>query len=180
MLATDIQTASPKKVAVVGPECTGKTELSQYLASYFKTAWVPEYARAFLNKLIRRYDQSDLTKIAHGQLRMEDEWMQNANKVLICDTNLIVIKVWSEEKYGNCDPEILRAMNTRHYDLLLLTQVDIPWEEDPQREHPEKREYFWDIYKREAVESKVPFAEISGGREERRKTAVQAVERILV
>ncbi len=180
MFATDIHTTTTKKVAIIGPECTGKTDLSQYLATYFKTEWVPEYARAFLNKLNRPYEKSDLTKIAHGQIRMEEEWMQSANRVLICDTNLIVIKVWSEEKFEDCDPEILSVMSARHYDLLLLTLVDIPWEEDPQREHPDKREYFWNIYKREAEHSGVPFVEISGVRDERRKLAVAAIEKILV
>lgn len=180
MLATNITSTSSLKVVIIGPECTGKTDLSQYLASHFKTEWVPEYARAFLNKLIRPYDKTDLAKIAHGQIRMEDEWMQNANRVLICDTNLIVLKVWSEQKYGECDPEILRVMATRHYDLLLLTNIDIPWQEDPQREHPDKREHFWNIYKREAIESKIPTIEISGLKEERRKIAVQAIEKILV
>lgn len=179
MFATNIDTPAFKKVAVVGPECTGKTDLSQYLASYFKTEWVPEYARSFLNKLNRPYEKSDLVKIAHGQIRMEDEWMQSAKGVLICDTNLTVIKVWSEEKFGECDPEILRAMSSRHYDLLLLTQVDIPWEEDPQREHPDKREYFWKIYKREAEQSGIPFVEISGTGDDRRKIAVAAIEKIL-
>ncbi|NOT75492.1 MAG: ATP-binding protein [Cyclobacteriaceae bacterium] len=180
MLATHPTSDLVKKVAIIGPECTGKTDLSQYLAGRFKTEWVPEYARAYLNKLNRPYDQSDLTKIAHGQLRVEDEWMQTAKGVLICDTNLIIIKVWSEEKFGICDPEILKAMQSRHYDLLLLTNIDIPWEEDPQREHPDKREYFWNIYKKEAVESKIPTVEISGSREERRKKATDAIERILV
>ena len=179
MLATDIHSTSVKKVAIVGPECTGKTDLSQYLATYFKTEWVPEYARAFLNKLNRPYEKSDLTKIAHGQIRMEDEWIQNANQVLICDTNLIVVKVWSEQKFGECDPEILQVMNSRHYDLMLLTHVDIPWQEDPQREHPDKREYFWNIYKREVAESKVPVVEISGLGEERRRIAIEAIKKIL-
>ena len=180
MQAINIISAPVKKVTIIGPECTGKTDLSQYLATYFKTEWVPEYARAFLNKLNRPYERADLTKIAHGQLRVEDEWMQNANKVLICDTNLIVIKVWSEEKFGDCDPEILNAMQARNYDLLLLTYIDIPWEADPQREHPNKREYFWNIYKKEAVDSKIPTVEISGTREERRKKAVEAINKILV
>ena len=73
MLATTPTSSTVKKVAIIGPECTGKTELSKYLATRFKTEWVPEYARAYLNKLNRPYDQSDLTKIAHGQLRVEDE-----------------------------------------------------------------------------------------------------------
>ena len=180
MLATDIISTSLKKVAIVGPECTGKTDLSHYLASHYKTEWVPEYARAFLNKLNRPYEKSDLTKIAHGQIRMEDEWMQNANRVLICDTNLIVIKVWSEEKFGDCDPEILSSLSARHYDLLLLTNIDIPWEDDPQREHPGKREYFWNIYKKESALSKISTIEISGPREERRRKAVEAIEKILL
>ncbi len=179
MLATSNESVPLKKVAVIGPECTGKTDLVFFLASHFKTEWVPEYARAFLNKLNRPYEQSDLTKIAHGQVRMEEEWMQNANRVLICDTNLIVIKVWSEEKFGVCEPEILDAMSARHYDLLLLTNIDVPWEADPQREHPGKREYFWNIYKKEAAESKIPTIQISGPQEERRKNAIEAIGKIL-
>ena len=71
-------------------------------------------------------------------------------------------------------------MAARHYDLLLLTYIDVPWEEDPQREHPQKREYFWNIYKTEAMNSKIPVIEISGTKEERRKKAVEAIEKILV
>lgn len=178
MIATPSTSESVKKVAVIGPECTGKTDLSKFLASHFKTEWVPEYARGFINKLNRPYDQSDLTKIAHGQVRMEEEWGQNANKILVCDTNLIVIKVWSEHKFGTCDPEILKMIDQRQYHLLLLTYIDVPWENDPQREHPDKREHFWNIYKQEAEKSKVPFIEISGDREARRKKAIDAINQL--
>jgi len=164
-----------KKVCVIGPECTGKTDLSQFLAQHFQTSWVEEYARAYLNKLGRPYDQIDLLKIAHGQLRMEDEWVYDANRVLICDTNLIVIKVWSDHKYGNCDPDILKKIAERKYDLYLLTNIDIPWTEDPQREHPDKREYFWDVYKKEVISTGIPYIEISGEREARRKKAIEAI-----
>jgi NadR type nicotinamide-nucleotide adenylyltransferase len=165
-----------KKICVIGPECTGKTELSKFLAEHYKTNWVAEYARAYLNKLGKPYSQPDLTKIAHGQLRMEDEWLNDSNHFLICDTNLIVIKVWSEHKYGDCDKEIIQRMTDRTYDLFLLTNIDIPWQEDPQREHPDKREYFWNIYKSEIEKTNVPFVEISGSREERKKKAVEAID----
>jgi NadR type nicotinamide-nucleotide adenylyltransferase len=168
-----------KKVVITGPECTGKSELAQFLAEHFQTVWVQEYARAYLNKLIPPYEKSDLTKIAHGQGRMEDEWIYDANRVLICDTNAITIKVWSEFKYGDCDPDILRQTTERRYDLYLLTYIDVPWEDDPQREHPDKRESFWTIYKNEVEKTGVPFIEIKGPREERRKTAIEAVEKLL-
>lgn len=170
---------SVKKVAVIGPECTGKSDLSAFLATHFKTEWVPEYARGYIDNLVRPYVQSDLLTIAHGQLRIEDEFARSSNKVLICDTNLYVIKVWSEFKFGNCDPEILNHIATRKYDLYLLTYVDIPWESDPLREHPHKRQELYDIYLREMQNQQVPFLEIKGEKDTRRAAAVKAVERIL-
>jgi NadR type nicotinamide-nucleotide adenylyltransferase len=168
-----------KKVAVIGPECTGKSDLSAYLAERFKTTWVPEYARSYLGNLVHGYQQHDLLTIAHGQLRLEDEWARDANGLLICDTNLYVIKVWSQFKYGNTDPEILRQIEERKYDLYLLTYVDIAWEDDPQREHPDKREQLYAAYLEEMKNQPVPFVEIRGAREQRRKTAVEAVEKML-
>jgi NadR type nicotinamide-nucleotide adenylyltransferase len=168
-----------KKVAVIGPECTGKSELSEFLAGYFHTEWVPEYARGYINNLVRPYEQHDLIAIAHGQIRLEDEWIRDSNSVLICDTNLYVIKIWSEFKFGTCDKTILEQIATRKYDLYLLTSIDLPWEDDPLREHPHKREQLYEIYLNEMKNQPVPFVEIKGERELRRKAAVDAVEKLL-
>lgn len=179
MRATPENQPHVKRVCVIGPECTGKTSLSEFLAGHFKTTWVPEYARSYLEKLNVPYEQSDLIKIAHGQIRMEDEWLYESNRVQICDTNLITIKIWSEYKYGDCPPEILKRHEQRQYDLYLLCYIDVPWEDDPQREHPDKRDHFWQIYKNEVEKSKVPFVEIGGSIEERQRKAVAAIEKIL-
>lgn len=168
-----------KKVAVIGPECTGKSELSQFLAGYYKTEWVPEYARGFIDHLIRPYEEHDLLTIAHGQLRLEDEYARDSNKVMFCDTNLYVIKVWSEVKFGSCAPDILREIQTRPYDLYLLTYVDVPWQDDPQREHPTRREELYERYLSEMKNQTVPFVEIKGAREQRQQTALDAVKKIL-
>lgn len=168
-----------KRVCVIGPECTGKSVLSQYLANHFSTSWVPEYARAYLDKLNRTYKETDLLKIAHGQLRLEDEWLHDANRILICDTNLITIKIWSEHKYGHCEEEILNLIKTRPYDLYLLCYIDIPWANDPQREHPDKREHFWQLYRHEVMRTGVPFVEIGGSYEQRQQKAVEAIQDIL-
>ena len=179
MKSAGIEKPKIKRVCIIGPECTGKTELAQYLADYFKTGWVPEYARGYLDKLNRPYTESDLIKIAHGQMRMEDEWVNEGNRVLIVDTNLITIKIWSEHKYGHCPEEIEGQHAARQYDLYLLCYIDVPWQNDPQREHPDKRDHFWFIYKNEVEKSGVAFVEIGGGREERRAKAVEAIEKLL-
>lgn len=168
-----------KKVAVIGPESTGKSELAEFLAAEFSTVWVEEYARQYLSKLTRPYGPEDLVDIAKGQISLEETAMREANRVLICDTDLYVIKVWSNFKYGFCDRRILEWIASRKYDLYLLTYIDVPWQEDPLREHPEHREQLYGIYLNEMNNQQVPFAEIRGSREQRRSLARKSVEALL-
>lgn len=168
-----------KRVAVVGPECTGKSEVSAALAHHFRTVWVREYAREYINNLSRPYLESDLLEIARGQLRLEDEAAASANGVLFCDTNLYVIKVWSNFRFGRTDPAILELIARRQYDLYLLMNIDLPWVEDPQREHPHKREELYSIYLHEMRRQQVPFSEVSGQGYARVDAAIQAVISIM-
>lgn len=168
-----------KKVVVTGPECTGKSNLSKFLAEHYRTKWVPEFAREFLDNLGRPYLQQDLLEIAKGQLALEDAMAGTTDKLLICDTNLYVIKVWSNFKYGSVDPFILSQIRDRKYDLYLLTYVDIPWEEDPQRENPHEREALFDIYLQEMQNQSVPFVVIRGDQEERPSTAIAAIDKLM-
>lgn len=169
-----------KKVAVIGPECTGKSELSEFLATHYSTGWVPEYARGYLENLVRPYEQHDLLTIARGQIRLEDKYEKDCRNVMFCDTNLYVIKVWSEFKFGSCNPEILRYIATRKYDLYLLTYVDLPWIADPQREHPNKRDELYAIYLNEMKNQPVPCVEIKGQGDERRRKAIDAIEKLVI
>lgn len=170
-----------KKVVVIGPESTGKSTLSEQLAARFNTVWTPEYAREYIDKLNRPYEQSDLLEIARGQVARERQLMPQANQVLICDTDLYVIKVWSEHKYGNYAPEILEMLSVQHCDLYLLTYIDLPWEEDPQREYPdpEMRHYFYDLYRNIVYSTGIPWVDIRGSYEERTAKAVAAVEQCI-
>jgi NadR type nicotinamide-nucleotide adenylyltransferase len=173
------QTSLVKKIAIVGPESTGKSTLSAALADHYHTVWVPEYARGYLDQLIIPYDQSDLIKIAHGQLRLEDEWNRSANRLLFCDTNLVVIKIWSEFKFGTCHEEIIKNMHDRKYDLHLLTDIDLPWQPDPQREHPNKRQELFALYEAELKNQNIPYTIVRGENQERLASAIQAIDAFL-
>lgn len=157
----------PLRLLLTGPESTGKTLLARRLAETCQTVWVPEYARAYLETLGRPYAEEDLLPIARGQLQLEDFHAQFARRILPCDTGLLVIKVWSEFKYGRCHPWILEQLRQRSYDLYLLCGTDVPWAYDPQRENPDEREELYAIYKRELEQLGVPYTELWGGVEER-------------
>lgn len=167
------------RIAIVGPECTGKTDLSRFLAQHYQTRWVPECAREYIDSLDRPYQKSDLVVIAKIQMLLEDSLAKEANDLLVCDTNLLIIKIWSEFKYGNCPPEIMEEMTRRKYDLHLLMYIDIPWEDDPQREHPDKREQLYELYRNELIKNEINFVEIKGSQELRRAAAIHAIEKIM-
>ena len=91
------------KVVLYGPESSGKTTIAAALAEAFHTEWVPEFAREFLQQ---KWDNTqevcsleDLHTIAIGQMEAENKALQKANKVLFCDTNIWVTKVWSETHF---------------------------------------------------------------------------------
>ena len=170
-----------KKVVVIGPESTGKSTLSEKLAAHFNTVWTPEYAREYIDQLPRPYGEHDLLEIAAGQVALERQQLLRANNVLICDTDLYVIKVWSEHKYGQCDPRILSQIAKQQCDLYLLTYIDLPWEEDPQREYPdpEMRHYFYHIYRDIVMQSGACWEDIRGSYEEREAAAIAAVRQLL-
>jgi nicotinamide riboside kinase len=134
------------KVAVTGPESTGKTTLSLELAGYYNAAFVPEFAREYLEKLDRPYTYEDVEKIAIRQVSLEDEMILSTEKLLVCDSELIVIKIWMEFKYKKVPSWIIQEISRRHYDIILLCNTDIPWEPDPLREHPELRRYFFILF----------------------------------
>jgi len=172
---------SPVKIVVIGPESTGKSSLSFALADALKTVWVREHAREYLEHIHRTYTEEDLLEIAKGQIASEEALLQDAKGYLICDTDLYVIKVWSEARYGRCHRQILEMIAARPYDLYLLTYIDVPWTPDPQREHPvhRDREYFYHQYRDIVQQSGVPWVDIRGTESERLATALSAIKKVL-
>jgi len=152
----------PSKIALVGPESSGKSTLTQALAHHFNEPAVHEYARIYLEQLGRPYTEEDLLFIAQGQLEAEEKISFKARKWLFCDTNLLVIKIWSQVKYQQVSPDILACMHLESYRLHLLLAPDLPWEPDPLREHPNFREALFEMYRAELEEAQVPYAVISG------------------
>ena len=173
-----------KKVVLYGPESTGKTTLSIELAKHFKTNWVPEYAREYLQTIWdnekRICEPEDIIPIAIGQMKLENELAIKSKSLLICDTNLFETMVYSKYYYGgNCDPILEKYALKNDYDLYLLTDIDIPWEKDDLRDKPNEREESFQIFKNELIQNNLPFRIISGTRIERLKKAIYYINKII-
>lgn len=168
------------KIALFGPESTGKTTLAKQLADYYKTEWVPEFARNYLQK---KWEQNqhvctvdDMMPIAYGQTALENEKLAEAHKFLFCDTNLMVTKVFSEVYYGFCNPLLNEAALEHNYDLFFLTDIDVPWEKDDIRDTPEGRETVFSVFKQTLINTNKPFITLSGDKESRLTKATMIVD----
>ncbi len=173
-----------KKVVIIGPESTGKSDLCKALALHFNTHFVPEYAREYLLTNGTAYSQKDLLKIAEGQLELEDKITQTClrgqKQFVFIDTDMQVIKTWSEFVFNRCDIKVLDLIAARHYDMYLLTNTDLPWQKDELREYPdhETRLKLFHHYRDALINQDVPWAEVSGTGPERIRNAVKAVDKM--
>jgi nicotinamide riboside kinase len=168
------------KIAVYGPESTGKTTLATQLAGHFNTVWAPEFARDYLQgkweQLQTICDPEDIMPIAYGQTALENHMLQQAEKFLFSDTCLLQTKVYSDIYYGTSDPQLEKAARKHKYDLFFLTDIDVPWEKDDLRDRPNDRETIFATFKKALDDAGKPYIVLSGNAEARFHKAVSILD----
>jgi len=178
-----------EKIVVLGPESTGKSTLCKQLANHYRAIDCEEYARQYLQENGTKYNYEDLLTIAKGQLIFEEAAIQKAtiasqknqkNKIII-DTDMYVMKVWSEYVFNNCHPFILEQINSRKYDFYLLCNVDLPWAPDEMREYPDEkpRQELFSIYKDLLINQNTPWGIVNGLDKNRLNNAIQLIDAAL-
>jgi nicotinamide riboside kinase len=158
-----------------GPESCGKTTLATQLSEALHAPLVGEVARDYLNACYRQqpdyqYQQHDLLAIARLQHAQEQQSLAAEPAFLVCDTDLLVIVIWSEVLFGNCDREIIAllehalATTRRSY---LLCDHHMPWQHDPLRVNPFDRDVLFARYLARLCSMNANFITACGNERER-------------
>jgi nicotinamide riboside kinase len=164
-----------------GAESSGKTTLARQLSAVFKAPLVTEASRDYLTALYAkhpgyRYDESDLLHIARLQLTREKQAQRDETPLLVCDTDLLVIVIWSEVVFGRCAPALLTLFedslgrSERHY--LLCDWRGIAWEPDPLRENPHDRDILFARYRAKLELMGLSYRIVRGSEPERLQQAL--------
>ena len=160
------------KIAITGPESSGKTTLCEALSKHFEVAFIPEFARTYLEQTNGKYTQADLDKIAQGQL---DNILASPHSITICDSDFSVLEVWSRYKYGSVSNLITELVKTDVFDLHILCTPDIPWETDYLRENPDNRDELFTFYHDSLQTHKKNFISVSGSHRSRMEKSLKTI-----
>ncbi len=167
------------KIAITGPESTGKSTLAEKLAHHYNTNFVPEYSRSYLENFVGQYTENDVVEIAKGQHNLILEEEKKSSKILIADTEIVVCKIWVEYVFKHSNTTIDNLLKKQDFDLYLLCDIDLPWTYDPLRENPDidERKELFEIYRNTLEQMKVPFEIVSGDNDERVNNAIKVIEK---
>jgi NadR type nicotinamide-nucleotide adenylyltransferase len=169
-----------KRIVITGAESTGKSTLAQELSGYYGEPWTGEFVRSYVDQLRGELQQNDLQSIAEGQLALEDAGLEQAQRLIIHDTNILSSIIYANYYFDTVLDWVNDAFLERDYSLYLLCMPDIAWEADAgQRESPEARDALHELFKDSLDILKIPYVEISGTEAERMMQAVHAIDAIL-
>lgn len=174
--------APAKRVVVIGSESSGTTTLARALAEHYRSVWVPEYGRTYTEGRVHSrqpWRSDEFTFIALEQARMEDALATLANQVLICDTDPFATAIWHERYMGTSSEAVQAIVDTRTYDLYVVTDVNIPFEQDEIRDGESFREWMQGRFIEELSKKPTPMIVVAGPHQERFAAAVKRIDEIL-
>lgn len=166
------------KVVITGPESTGKSAISKALSHHYNEPWSKEIARDYLHELNGPYSEDDLHAMAQQQVEEIQKNADSSSSINLCDTDLLTFIIWWEVKYGRCPQKWEDDWKENLPDLYLLMDIDLPWELDPLREHPDRRGELKQRYidKLESVSAR--YSIITGQGPARLASAIRAIEEL--
>jgi len=151
------------RICLIGPECTGKTQLAQRLARELNATCVPEYAREYAAQ--HELSAETVEPIARGEIANLD---RATGDLIVLDTDLLSTVVYARHYYGSCPAWIEDEARARRADLYLLMDTDIAWQPDPARDAcDDAREDLFDAFRAALDEFETKWEIVSGEGEAR-------------
>lgn len=171
-----------KRVCLLGAESTGKTRLSQELATHYRdqgrhAVVVPEYLREWCEREGRTPRPDEQEGIAREQARRIEaagpaEWV-------ITDAGPLMVAVYSDLLFGDRSLYPFALAQQRAQDVTLLTGLDLPWVADGFiRDGAHAREPVDALARAALAGARLPFRVVYGHGPERLASALSAIDSV--
>ena len=114
------------KVAVIGSENSGKTNLTHKLANYYNTSFVREYRKEYIKEFTGNnpdnLQHDDYNRIAYKQNLDIMNSIINANKLTFVDTEYISLQAFSMVNSGDENPVIKDFIKNSKFDIIIYIE----------------------------------------------------------
>jgi nicotinamide riboside kinase len=168
------------RIAILGAECTGKTQLAHALAHHLQAthpavSLVSEYLREWCEAHGRTPRADEQAAIA--QVQMDRMLAQPASGIVLCDTAPLMTAIYSDVLLA--DPSLYPSALEMHqaFDLTLVTGLDIPWVADGIQRDGERVRAQVDQRLREVLQRHgIHFSTVYGKGDVRTQCALQAID----
>jgi NadR type nicotinamide-nucleotide adenylyltransferase len=168
-----------KKIVFLGGPSTGKTTLCETLAKELGTITVPEYGRDYWlqHQKDRRLTPEQLLHIAQTQNQWEDQSVNKANKYLFCDTSAFTTWHFALHYHQTALPELERLATTcwQRYDLVVLCNDDIPYDDTWERSGDANRHEFQAFNRQYLKENAIKHILVSGDITQRKQAVLTSL-----
>lgn len=137
-----IADTKPLHICFFGPESTGKSTLSQKLASFLGAQYVPEYAKTVIEQKNGALCLADMETIAKGHFAATQKALSQGTHAVVTDTDALTTTIWSKWLYQTCARWIEDLAAQEKPDITFLMDIDTPWVDDIHRYLPDDRANF--------------------------------------
>ena len=166
-----------KKICFYGPESTGKSVMARYLAETYQTEFVPEVAREMVNSNDFTFD--DIIKIGYAQTERVMVKSKTANRILLCDTDVITTQIYCRHYLGDVPPILFELEKQITYNQYFLFDIDVPWVADGMRDLGERRIELFNLFKSELDKRNISFKVVKGTFQQRERFIRSTIDKIL-
>ncbi|MFM7328829.1 MAG: AAA family ATPase [Bacteroidota bacterium] len=168
---------APLVVCFFGPESTGKTTMAQLIAARFNAVRVPEVSRELIDS--NAFTVSDIERIGHAQLQRMQDGELNADRLVVCDTDLITTTIYSEHYLGTVPPVLSSLEQQQHIDRYFLFDIDVPWVADGLRDLGSQRELMMEKFRSALERRGLAYTLVQGDYQAREEFIAKEIEEML-
>ncbi len=160
-----------------GPESTGKSTMIRHLASLYQTIFVPEVAREIVAS--NDFNREDIITIGRVQTARIFQLIKNANRILLCDTDLITTEIYSRHYLKVVPPVLYQLEEMVQYDHYFLFDIDVPWVPDGMRDLKDMRNEMFEVFKSELQRRSISYTLVNGDWEARERILKDKIDQLL-